>query len=106
MQVAFEKLLQSHFDTIDKASGLEARRVAHAFSPGFTKTLNLENLSVAFLWEDPTIWLRKATTASVIDVTLGAGEAVCLVGAPEIEVLVVGYGAYFLPVYGSASYER
>ena len=69
MQVAFAKLLQSHFDRIDKDSGLEARRVARAFSPGFTKTLSLGNIAVSFLWEDPTSWILKATTASAIDVT-------------------------------------
>lgn len=49
MQAAFAKLLQSHFDCIDKDSGLEARRVAHAFSPGFTKTLILEIFRQVFV---------------------------------------------------------
>ena len=84
MQVAFAKLLPSHFDRIDKDQGLEARKVARAFLPGFTKTLSLGNISVSFLWEDPAFWILRATTDSATDVTQGAATAVCLVGTPRL----------------------
>ena len=92
MQAAFAKLLQSHFDRIDKDSGNQARRVAHAFSPGFTKTPIFEHVSATSLWEDPTFWILKATTALATNVSQGAATAVWLAGTLEDEVVGVGHG--------------
>ena len=92
MQAAFAKLLQSHFDRIDKDSGNQARRVAHAFSPGFTMTPIFEHVSAKSLWEDPTFWILKATTALATNVSQGAATAVWLAGTMENEVVDVGHG--------------
>ena len=95
MQAAFAKLLQSHFDRLDKGSGLEARRVAHAFSPGFTKTPIFGNISATSLWEDPTFWILKAMTALATDVSQGGATAVWLAGTLEDEVVGVGHGGCY-----------
>ena len=92
MQAAFAKLLQSHFDRVDRDSGHQARRVAHAFSPGFTKTPIFDHILAKSPWEDPTFWILKATTAFATDVSQGAATAVWLAGTQENEVVGVGHG--------------
>ena len=92
MQAAFTKLLQSHFDRIAQDSGHQAGRVAHAFSPGFTKTPIFEHVSASSLGEDPLMWILKATTAFATDVSQGAATAVWLAGTSENEVVDVGHG--------------
>ncbi len=95
MQAAFAKLLQSRFDRIDEGSGHEARRIAHAFSPGFTKTPIFEHISAKSLWEDPTFWILKATTALATDVSQGAATAIWLAGTQTNEVVGVGHGGSY-----------
>ena len=95
----FRQALHSHFDRIDKGSGLEAKRVAHTFSPGVTKTPIFGNISASFLWEGPTLWILKATTAPATDVSQSAATAVWLAGTPENEVVGVGHsGCYWLRI--------
>lgn len=92
MQAAFARLLQSHFDRTDQDSGHQARRVAHAFSPGFVKTPIFEQVWAKSLWEDPIFWILKATSAHAVDVSQGAATAVWLAGTQEDEVVGVGHG--------------
>lgn len=95
MQAAFAKLLQSHFDRIDKDSSHQARRVAHAFSPGFTKTPIFDHVSAMSMLETPLFWILKATTALATDVSQGAATAVWLGSTQENEVVGVGHGGSY-----------
>ena len=95
MQAAFAKLLQSRFDRMHTGSSHETRRVAHAFSPGFTKTAIFGKVLAKYPWEDPTFWILKATIALATDVSQGAATAVWLAGTQDNEVVGVGHGGSY-----------
>lgn len=78
MQVAFAKLLQERFDRQAKESGMAKRRVAHAFSPGFTLTNIFEKLNVRSFKEDPMWWILSMTTVVGTHVSQGAATGVWL----------------------------
>ena len=92
LQAAFAKLLQSHFDRKVQDSSHQARRIAHAFSPGFTKTPIFDRVSATSMLETPVFWFLKATTALATDVSQGAATAVWLGSTQEDEVVGPGHG--------------
>ena len=99
MQVAFAKLLQSHFDRKATEAGLPGRRIAHAFSPGYTATPIFGQLAETGFFSDPTFWLLKMTnTVLATDVSQGAATGVYL--ACSNDEAVVGEGA------GGAYWDR
>ena len=92
MQVAFAKLVQSHFDRKAAEAGLASRRIAHAFSPGFTATPIFGQLTETGFFADPPFWLLKMTnTVLATDVSQGAATGVYL--ACSDDEAVVGKGA-------------
>ena len=92
MQVAFAKLLQSHFDRKAAEAGLPSRRIAHAFSPGYTATPIFGQLAETGFFADPAFWVLKMTnTVLATDVSQGAATGVYL--ACSNDEAVVGEGA-------------
>lgn len=79
MQVAFAKLLQNHFDRKAAEADLQSRKIAHAFSPGFTLTPIFGKITETNFFADPIWWLLKMTnTVLAVDVSQGAATGVWL----------------------------
>ena len=78
-QVALAKLLQQRFDRQARESGRSARRLAHAFTPGFTATEIFGKVTVRSVAEDPVWAVLKATNATLAtDVAEGAATGLWL----------------------------
>ncbi|KAI8906662.1 hypothetical protein DFJ77DRAFT_477598 [Powellomyces hirtus] len=86
MQAAFAKRLQRHFDQRGAASGIENRRTAHAFTPGFTRTPIFTKFSSNGLLSDPAFQILKLTTTAATDVDQGAATAVWLASTNDRQV--------------------
>ena len=92
MQVAFAKLLQSHWDAAAKASGKTNGRIVHAFSPGFTRTPGLVKMVTRTIWQDLPYWLLGATTVLATDISQGAATGVWLATTKDEAVVGEGMG--------------
>ncbi|MCJ1280614.1 hypothetical protein MMC21_008443 [Puttea exsequens] len=92
MQVAFAKLLQRHFDRQAASAGYTARKIAHAFTPGFTFTPIFSKVTAQSLWEDPIFWVLKTATVFATDVSVGAATGVWLATTEDEGVVGVGKG--------------
>ncbi|KAL9132542.1 MAG: hypothetical protein Q9175_006287 [Cornicularia normoerica] len=93
MQVAFAKLLQNHFDRKAAEGGIQNRRIAHAFSPGFTNTPILAKMAKVSFFEDPIFWLLKRTyTRVAVDASQGAATGVWLASTNDEAVVGPGMG--------------
>ena len=100
MQIAFAKLLQRRWDAAAKASGRINKRVVHAFSPGFTKTPGLQNITPFSIWtmKPLAVWenflfcVLNATTALATDISEGAATGVWLATTKDEAVVGEGMG--------------
>ena len=92
MQVAFAKLLYNRWDAAARANGTRNQRVAHAFTPGFTMTPIFGKSMPGAIWDDPYIWLLKATTILATKVSLGAATGVWLATTEDEAVVGEGMG--------------
>lgn len=93
MQAAFAKLLQDHFDRKATEAGVQSRRIAHAFSPGFTSTPIFGKIAQISFFEDPVFWLLKMTDYAVAtDVSQGAATGVWLASTNDEAVVGKGMG--------------
>jgi NAD(P)-dependent dehydrogenase (short-subunit alcohol dehydrogenase family) len=92
MQAAFARLLQDHFDRKANEAGKQNRRVAHAFSPGFTHTPIFAKTTVKTIWDDPLFWILTVTTFLATDVSQGAATGVWLASTQDRDVVGRGMG--------------
>ena len=95
MQVAFAKLLQKRWDTVAKDNNTTNRRIANAFSPGFVRTPIFLKGTPRAIWEDPSIYILKATTVLAVDVAQGAATGVWLATTDDEAVVGQGKGGGF-----------
>ena len=92
MQVAFAKLLYNRWESAAKANGTRNERIAHAFTPGFTMTPIFGKAMTRTIWEDPALWILKATTILATDVSWGAATGVWLATTEDEAVMGEGMG--------------
>ena len=92
MQVAFAKLLYNRWNAVAKANGTRNQRVAHAFTPGFTMTPIFGKAKPCTIWEDPAIWVLKATLILATEVSWGAATGVWLATTEDEAVTGEGMG--------------
>ena len=93
MQVAFAKLLQHRFDRQTAEAGTKARRIVHAFHPGFVKTPIFDKTPTPRFSADPILWLLCMTISVVaIDASQGAATGVWLACTNEESVVGEGMG--------------
>ena len=93
MQVAFAKLLQSHFDRKAAEAGNKSRRVVHAFSPGFVSTPILDKCSTSSFCAEPLFWLFRFTVdVLALDAAQGAATGVWLASTKDETVVGEGMG--------------
>lgn len=96
MQVAFAKLLQRHFDRKAAETGLQSRRVVHAFSPGLTFTPIFGKIQENGFFDDPVFWLMRMTNTMVaIDVSQGAATGMYLACSDDEGVVGKGAGGAY-----------
>ncbi len=96
MQVAFAKLLQDRFDRKAAQTGMKSRRIAHAFSPGFTLTPIFSKSPNKRFLEDPVFWaLRLTNTTLAVDVSQGAATGVWLACTNDEAVIGEGMGGRY-----------
>lgn len=95
MQVAFANALQARFDRQARIAGKTIRRIAHAFSPGFTYTPIFGKVELKTVWEDPSYTILKATTMLATDVGQGAATGVWLATTQDSEVTGPGKGGAY-----------
>ena len=91
MQVAFAKLLHSHFDRKAAEAGNKSRRVVHAFGPGFVSTPILDKFSTSSFFAEPLFWLFRFTV-DVLALAPAQGAATGVWLASTKDETVVGEG--------------
>lgn len=92
MQIAFAKLLQQRFDRQANEAGAQNRRLAHAFTPGFTMTEAFGNLTAKSAAEDPVWVVLRATTVLATDPGQGAATGHWLATTRDEAVVGAGNG--------------
>ena len=96
MQVAFARLLQSHFDRKATEAGVRSRKIAHAFSPGFALTSIFAKLQNTRFVGDLPFWLLKVTwNVLAVDVGQGAATGVRLAGTNDEAAIGAGMAKYW-----------
>ena len=96
MQVAFAKLLQDRFDRKAAQTGMHSRRIAHAFSPGFTLTPIFSKSPNKSFFEDPAFWTLRLTNSTLaMDVSQGAATGVWLACTNDEAVIGEGMGGRY-----------
>lgn len=93
MQAVFAKLLQGHFDRKAAEAGVPSRRIAHAFTPGFTRSEFLGKAVDSGFFADPQMWVLKMCNAVLpTDVSQGAATGVWLACTDDEGVVGKGMG--------------
>ena len=88
MQVCFAKLLQAHWDRLAISSGVPNRRIAHAFTPGFTFTPIFDKVTISKMKEDPVHYILRETSNWVAtNVSQGAATGVWLASTDDENVV-------------------
>lgn len=101
MQCAFAALLQRRFDTQalihDTPGGpVHKRRVAHAFTPGFTRTPIFARTTTSTWKEDPGFMFLKVTEGVLAtEVEQGGATGLWLAGTEDAEVVRQGKGGRY-----------
>lgn len=95
MQVAFARLLQQRFDRNAAAEGVQNRKVAHAFSPGFTSTPIFGKFEFTNFRTDMLFDLLKITTVLATNVKEGAATGSWLASTDDDEVIGKGKGGRY-----------
>lgn len=90
MQVAFASLLQQRFDAAPNN-----RRLAHAFTPGYTFTPIFEKTTSLPGIVDPLYLVLKACTALSLPVEQGAATGLWLATTKDPEVIGIGSGGRY-----------
>lgn len=95
MQVAFASFLQARFDKEARLSNDGRRKIAAAFTPGYTFTPIFSKTTSLPALADPFFWLLKACTALCVPVDQGAATGLWLATTAEREVVDEGRGGGF-----------
>ena len=93
MQVAFAKLLQSHFDRQAAEAGAKDRRIAHAYGPGLISTSLFDKFTRASFFADPLYSILYLVMDVLgLDASQGAVTGVWLASTKDEEVVGEGMG--------------
>lgn len=92
MQTAFARSLQQKWDREGAVAGHVNRRVAHAFTPGYTSTEIFGKYEVQNVWKEPVFAALKAWTVIATHVSEGAATGTWLASTDDKQVVGTGMG--------------
>ena len=95
MQVAFARLLQQRFERTAAVEVIQSKKIAHAFSPGFTSTPIFSKLEFTQFRTDTLFDILKVTTSFATHVSEGATTGSWLASTNDPEVVGKGKGGRY-----------